>query len=104
MWGACVQVCPIELNQDGFAIDCVLREELTMPILELSDLRWIQDPDFAVRPIKSPLVGLWVIYTQGQAFDVPGWAVDFDLVDTGAIVNPAADTGAVEFHPCSRTG
>jgi hypothetical protein len=33
---------------------------------------------------------------------VPRRAVDFDLVDTGAIVNLAADPRPLEFHPCGR--
>ena len=93
------QVGPIKSNEDSLAIDGVLGEKLTVSILELADLRWIEDANFAVGPIESPLVGLRIVHAQGQAFDVAGWTADFDLVNTGAIVNLAADTGAVKFDP-----
>jgi hypothetical protein len=96
------QVGPIKSNEDSLAIDGVLGEKLTVSILELADLRWIEDANFAVGPIESPLVGLRIVHAQGQAFDVAGWTADFDLVNTGAIVTlrqtpvPSNSTQVVE--------
>src|ERR1700691_4821744 len=104
MGGIGGQVGPIKSNQDGFAIDCVLGKELTVSVRELADLGWIQNADLAVVPIESPLVRLGIVNTQGQTFDVAGGPNDFDLINTGAIVNLTADTGAVKFDPGSGTG
>ena len=67
---------PNKSNQDGFAINRILGEELPAPIFEFADLGRIKDADLCVRPIQAPLVGLRIIETQGQTFDVAGWAID----------------------------
>src|SRR5580698_8618472 len=104
MWGVGGQVGPIKSNQNGFAIDCVLSKELAVSVLELADLGWVEDTDLAVGPIEPPLVGFRIVNAQGQTFDVAGGAVEFNLVDGGAIINLAADTGPVKFDPGSGTG
>ena len=70
------RVRPIKSNKDGFAVDCVLGDKLAVPVLELSDLRWVKDANLAVGPIESPLVGLGTVHAQSQTFDVAGWTID----------------------------
>ena len=54
---------------------------------------------------SPPLVGLRIVHTQGQAFDVAGWAIDFDGVQLGATIpNLEADASPCQFNPGSGAG
>ena len=79
--------------------DRILGEELTASILEFADLGWVKDANFAIGPVEAPLVGLRIVETQSQTFDVAGWAINLDGVKLGAIPNLVADTGTVKFDP-----
>src|SRR6204780_2750645 len=90
---------PNKSNKNGFAINRILGEKLAASVLEFADLGRIQDANLPVGPIESPLVGLRIVYAQGKTFDVAGWAIELDLIQTCAIPNLAADTSAVKFDP-----
>src|ERR1700683_5800929 len=95
---------PSKSKKNGVAINRILGEKLAASVLEFADLGRIQDANLPVGPIESPLVGLRIVYAQGQAFDVAGWAIELDRIQACAIPNLAADAGAVKFNPSIGTG
>src|SRR5579864_2708433 len=98
------RVRPDKSNQDGFAINRVLGEKLTPSILEFADLGWVKDAILAIGPIESPLVGLRVVQTQRQTFDVPRVSIDLDRVQLRApIPNLVADARTLKLNPASGT-
>lgn len=98
------QVRPAKADQDGFAVDGVLREELAHTILKLTNLRRIEDANLLVVPVKPPLVRLGIVDTQGQADDASSRAIPLALVDLRVIEDCAADAFAFELDPLVRAG
>ena len=87
-------------NQDGFSVNRVLGKKLATSILEFADLGWIHDAVLAVGPIEAPLMGFRIVETQGETFDVAGWAIDLDGIELGAAIpNLVADTTPVQLDP-----
>src|ERR1700691_3409769 len=95
------QVRPNISNEDDLAINRILGEEFAASVLEFADLGWVEYANFAVRPIKAPLMGLGIVKSQGQTFDMADIrAVEFDGVQLrAAIPKLVADAGTVKFDP-----
>ncbi len=94
------RVCPDKSNKNAFPIQRVLGVKLASSILELADLRYDHLAILAVGPIKTPLVRLRIVSAQGQAFDVAGCAISFELVQIRTpIPNFDAMTCTLIFHP-----
>jgi hypothetical protein len=70
MWRFGHQRGPVELDQDAFVIAHVLRVELAMTRLELSDLRYHDESVPAVGPIEAPLVRLGIEKPHRETLDV----------------------------------
>src|SRR5258708_28358648 len=68
-------------SENGFAAERFLIEKLAAPILEFADHRLRQDTVGAARPIETPLVGLGIVETQADAFDVTGRPLHLALED-----------------------
>lgn len=95
---------PNKSHKDAFAIKGILGVELTASVLELAYLGWNHGAILAVGPIEAPLVGLRIVRTQGQTFEVAGWAIDLDRVQLGAAIpHLEADTSTLKFNPGSGT-
>jgi hypothetical protein len=91
--GIRVHVRPNEPDKYSLPINRILGEKLAASILEFADLGWIHDAILAIGPIEPPLVGLRIVHTQGQTFDVACWAIDVDRVQFGAAIpNLEADS------------
>ena len=58
-----------------------------------------------VGKIQAPLVGLGIVKTQVQTFEVTCWAIGHELYEIGAAIPNLADDGrALIFDPGSRSG
>ncbi len=91
-----------EPNKDGSAIQCFLVVEFAASILELADRGLAQGAVVAVGKIEAPLVGLWIVETQVQTFEVPFWAIGLELYQIGAAIpNLSNDGSALKFDPGS---
>src|SRR5258708_21772138 len=91
-----------EPNKDGSAIQCFLVVEFAASILELTDRGLAQGAVVAVGKIEAPLVGLWIVETQVQTFEVPFWAIGLELYQIGAAIpNLSNDGSALKFDPGS---
>src|SRR5580700_3769704 len=100
---SCGHVRPSISNKDGPAINRILGKKLAASILESADLGWVHDAILAIGPIEPPLVGLRVIGTHGQTFDMAYWIIYLDRVQLGAAIpNLEADAGTFRFDPGVR--
>src|SRR5208282_4145698 len=92
--------------QDHSAIESVLAVELAAAIFEFADLGWAgEHASVAVGPVQIPLVGLRIVETQREAFDVAGGAVRFEFIEIrAAIPDRAGNDGAVKFNPGGGAG
>src|SRR5713226_6048577 len=91
-----------EPNKGGSAIQCFLVVEFAASILELADCGLAQGAVVAVGKIEAPLVGLWIIETQVQTFEVPFRAIGLELYQIGAAIpNLSNDGSALKFDPGS---
>src|SRR5712692_1371028 len=89
-------------NENGSAIKWFLIEKLAAPILELADGGLAQGAVVAVGKIETPLVGLRIVQTQGQTFDVTCWAIGLELHQIGAAIPNLSDDGStLIFDPGS---
>src|SRR6202035_5041821 len=94
---------PNESNQDGSAIRVrwFRVEKLAASILEFADRGRPHGTALAGGPIEAPLVGLGIVETQGQTFDVAARrAIGFNLFQIGAAVpNFSSNGGTIKFDP-----
>jgi hypothetical protein len=94
-------VRPNKSNKDSFALPCVLGLKLAAPILELADLGRVHSAVLAVGPIESPLVGLGILQTEGQTFNMASFrAIGVELLQiSAAIPNLSRNGSTVKFDP-----
>ncbi len=67
--------------------------EFATSILEFANRRRDQLAAFAVSKIQTPLVGLGIVQTKRQTFNVTGWAIDFEFYQIGAPIPYLANYG-----------
>ena len=100
-----IGVRPNKSNVDQFAVKGVLTVKLAATVLELADLGCNDGAIFGVGPIKAPLVGLRIVKTEGQTFDVAACAISFELFKLGAAFpNFSSDGRAIKIDPGIRAG
>src|ERR1700691_2002381 len=105
MGGAGVRAGPVKANEDGFAVDAVVCVKLAVAVAKFAHLGRVEQTDSAVGPIEAPLAGCGVEKAKRQAFDVAGWAVEFNGVQRRpAVPDRITDTGALQVGPCRRAG
>ena len=91
--------------KDSSAIQRFLIEKLAPPILELTDRGWAQGAVAAVGKIEAPLVGSWIVETQGRTLNVTGWAFDLKFHQISAATPHLSDNrSAFIFGPGGRAG
>jgi hypothetical protein len=66
-------------------------KKLAPPVLEFDDGGWTQGTAVAVGKIEAPLVGLRIVETQVQTFDVTGYALGHEFHQIGATTPPRAN-------------
>jgi len=89
-------------HENGSPVQCFLIEELAAPILELTDRGLAQRAAAAVGRVETPLVGLGIVETQRQNFEVTCWAIGLELREIGAAIPNLSDDGrALVFDPGS---
>jgi len=92
-------------NVDGSAIQWFLIEKLAASILEPADRGLSHGSVVAVRKIEAPLVGLGIVQTQAQTFEMTSWAFGCELQQIGAAIPHLADDGGtLHFDPGSGAG
>ena len=69
-------------------------QKLAASIFELADRRLTQSAAIAARKIQAPLMGLRIIKTQRQAFDVTCRAIDLQFDQIGAALPNLSDYGS----------
>src|ERR1700683_2104147 len=95
---------PNKTNKDAFSIQRVLGVELTLSIFKLADLGREDWATLSVGPVQAPLVGLGIVETEGQTFDMAGSrAIGFELLQLSpAIPNLTGYGSTVKFDPDGR--
>src|SRR5271155_534849 len=98
-----IGVRPNKSNVDEFAVLGVLAVKLAAACLELADLGCDDDAIFGIGPVEAPLVGLRIVKTQGQTFDVAACAIRFELFELGAAFpNFSSDGRTIKIDPSIR--
>lgn len=75
------------------------------PILDLAHRRLAQSATTEAGEIEVPLLGLWIVQTQAQTFEMTRRPIGFKLDQIGATIpNLSDDRGALAFDPGIGTG
>src|SRR5262249_4922332 len=96
---------PNVANKDSPAVQSILAIELTPAVFELADIwRQTERAILAICPIETPLMGLGIVQTKSQAFDVAIGTADVEFLQLGAPVPDLASNGStVKLSPRGRT-
>src|SRR5438876_3265878 len=98
-------VCKDVANQYDSAVDRLLVDKLTVPVLKLTNHGSGHGAVLAVGKIESPLIRLGVVQTETQFFQMTRWAVELELHQIGtAIPHLSDDDGGLHFDPVSGAG
>jgi hypothetical protein len=92
-----------ESNKDGAAVEHFLVEELSPAVFELPNRGLAQATAAVTRKVEAPLMGLGVVQTQAQSFNVARWAIDDKLYQIGAAIQNLPNDGSpIVFDPSGR--
>ena len=95
----CVEVGPVETDENGFVTVRVDGIEIAHAIPKFADLRRVEDAGLLVGPIEPPLMRLGIVGAESETLNVTGRAIANELINYGAVVDFSAEARAFVVHP-----